>query len=130
MNIRPRVLLPVAALVLSLLAGCAGASTAIRAPETAEETVEHRLDSVENKLENAIEKAVRSSAATLSVEEAQTIALNHAGLTGEEVQRPRAEPELRDRIPHYDIEFRHGHLEYEYEIHAETGEVLSLEKDR
>ena len=49
---------------------------------------------------------------------------------GEEVQRLRAEPELHDRVPHYDIEFHHGRLEYEYEIHAETGDILSHEKDR
>ena len=92
MKLRTRILLPLAALSLSLLPGCA--------------------------------------AAPLSPEEAQTIALNHAGLTGEEVQRLRAEPELHDRVPHYDIEFRHGRLEYEYEIHAETGDILSHEKDR
>ena len=65
----------------------------------------------------------------LTVEEAQAIALEHAGFAPDQVSFLRTEPELRDRVPHYDVEFREGRWEYDYEIHAETGEVLSFEKD-
>lgn len=65
----------------------------------------------------------------LTAEEAQAIALDHAGFSPDQVSFLRAEPELRDRVPHYDVEFREGRWEYDYEIHAETGEVLSFEKD-
>ena len=65
----------------------------------------------------------------LTAEEAQAIALEHAGFTADQVSFLRTEPELYDRVPHYDVEFREGRWEYEYEIHAETGAVLSFEKD-
>ena len=32
-------------------------------------------------------------------------------------------------MPHYDVEFRTDRWEYEYEIHAQTGEILSFERD-
>ena len=67
--------------------------------------------------------------ALLTAEEAQSIALNHAGFAADQVRFLRTEPELRDRVPHYDVEFAEGRWEYEYEIHAETGAVLSFEKD-
>lgn len=65
----------------------------------------------------------------LTAEEAKAIALEHAGFTAEQVRYLHAEPELRDRVPHYDVEFQEGRWEYEYEIHAETGKILSFEKD-
>ena len=65
----------------------------------------------------------------LTAEEAQAIALAHGGFTPDQVSFLRTEPELWDHVPHYDVEFREGYWEYEYEIHAETGEILSFEKD-
>lgn len=67
--------------------------------------------------------------AKLTQEEAQSIALKHAGFTKDQVSYLRAEYDIDDRIPEYDIEFREGQWEYEYEIHAETGTILSFEKD-
>lgn len=61
--------------------------------------------------------------------EAETIALKHAGLSAEQVNWLRSEYDFDDGVSHYDVEFRVGQWEYEYEIHAETGAVLSLEKD-
>lgn len=65
----------------------------------------------------------------LTAEEAQAIALEHAGFAPDQVSFLRTEPELRDHVPHYDVEFQEGRWEYDYEIHAETGEILSFEKD-
>lgn len=65
----------------------------------------------------------------LTAGEAQAIALEDAGFTADQVTRLHTEPELRDRVPHYDVEFHEGRWDYEYEIHAETGEILSFDKD-
>ena len=65
----------------------------------------------------------------LTAEEAQAIALAHGGFSPDQVSHLRTEAELWDHVPHYDVEFREGYWEYEYEIHAETGEILSFEKD-
>lgn len=73
--------------------------------------------------------AAAAAAPALTAEEAKAIALEHALLTADQVTHLRAEYEIDRGIPHYDVEFDQGRFEYDYEIHAETGEILSFEKD-
>lgn len=61
--------------------------------------------------------------------EAREIALKHAGFTADQVERLRTEYEIDDRVPQYDVEFHVNGMEYEFEIHAETGEILSYDRD-
>ena len=65
----------------------------------------------------------------LTREEAQAIALKHAGFTADQVSGLRTSRDNDDRTPTYDVEFRVGRFEYEYEIHAETGRILDFDKD-
>lgn len=65
----------------------------------------------------------------ISAAEAKSIALSHAGLTEAQVKGLRAEYDRDDGRPEYDVEFRVGRTEYEYEIHAETGKILSWDKE-
>lgn len=65
----------------------------------------------------------------LTLEEAQSIALDHAGFTADQVTQLHTEYEIEHGIPQYDVEFRHQGWEYDYEIHADTGEILSYTKD-
>ena len=65
----------------------------------------------------------------LTREQAQKIALEHVGFTADQVTRLRTEYEIDDRIPQFDVEFHQGDWEYEFEIHAETGKILSYDKD-
>lgn len=65
----------------------------------------------------------------LTQEEALTIALAHAGLTREEVTRIQVERDRDNGVWTYEIEFRVGQMEYGYEIHTETGEILEWEKE-
>lgn len=66
---------------------------------------------------------------TITAEEAQAIALKHAGLTAGEVKGLRAEFDRDDGRPEYEVEFRHGDWEFDYTIHAETGEILKHNKE-
>lgn len=68
-------------------------------------------------------------AARLSEDEALAIALDHAGFTEAEVTGLRIRLDTDDRTPDYEIEFRQGRLEYEYEIHAETGAIKDFDRD-
>lgn len=115
-----------------LLTACSVRET-VRTLDAAEEKVEQKMDAAEDAVENAIRDAVQSTqtpaADRLTPEEAQEIALAQAGFTADQVSYLRAEFEQDDRIPHYDVSFREGQWEYEFEIHAETGEILSWEKD-
>lgn len=61
--------------------------------------------------------------------EAEAIALEHAGFTEADVTYLRSEPDLDDRVPHWDVEWRSGDWEYDYEIHKDTGEILFWHKE-
>lgn len=65
----------------------------------------------------------------LTAEQAKEIALQHAGLTAGQVSHLKAEYDVDDGVPEYDVEFRYGNWEYEYEIHAQTGKVLFWDKE-
>lgn len=66
---------------------------------------------------------------TLTKEQAQQIALDYLGFTADQVTRMHTEYEIDDGIPEYDVQFFRGDWEYEFEIHAETGKILSFDKD-
>lgn len=69
------------------------------------------------------------SIGTLTQAEAETIALEHAGFTAEEVNGLHTEYEVDNGIPLYDVKFHQNYLEYDYDIHAETDAILSFDKD-
>ena len=66
----------------------------------------------------------------ISDEKAKEIALKHAGLTIEQVSHMKAERERDDKRAVYDVEFySKDKKEYDYEIDAETGEIISHDTD-
>ncbi|MBQ7800915.1 MAG: PepSY domain-containing protein [Oscillospiraceae bacterium] len=67
--------------------------------------------------------------AYLTAQEAETIALTHSGYTAEQVTGLRSEYDVDHGVAEYEIEFRGDDWEYDYTIHAETGEVLSCEEE-
>lgn len=74
--------------------------------------------------------AASSANLVLTPEEAKQIALTHAGLTEDLVVGLHAQYEMEHGTPIYDVEFHHSAWEYGYEIHANTGEILSFSKDK
>ena len=72
-----------------------------------------------------------SAQAALSEEDAKGIALDHAGLPpGARLDRYRGRLDLEDGILVYDIEFIFEGNDYDYEIDANTGEIVSWDKER
>ena len=65
----------------------------------------------------------------ISKEEAIAIALKDAGFSRDQITGLRAEFDYDDGRPEYDVDFRQDRYEYDYEIHAETGKILSRDKD-
>lgn len=68
------------------------------------------------------------SKANISKEEAQKIALEHAGLTSNQVKFKRGKVDFDNGIKVYEIEFYYNNKEYSYEINATTGQILSYEQ--
>ena len=110
-------------LLLPLLAGCV--------------TME-RLEEVRSSAEKLIEDSVESGAmatapadgSLLTKQEAEALALDHAGLNRGQVSRMRTRYQWEEGRHLYEIEFRQGPWEYHCELDAETGEILEWEKER
>lgn len=110
-----------AVLLLPSLLGCSAAGKQLNAAKA-----ESRMDMAGNALQTA---ATPSNEGLLTKEQAQAIALEHAGFTADQVERLRTEYEIDDGIPRYEVRFRQGRWEYDYEINAETGAILSYDRD-
>lgn len=70
--------------------------------------------------------AASSSAAApayIGEEAAKDIALKDAGFTAGDVTELKCELDF-DAIPHYDVDFKQGGMEYDYDIDATTGAIL------
>lgn len=66
----------------------------------------------------------QTSASYIGVDQAKRIALSRAGLSADGVSFTKAKLERDDGVRVYEIEFRAGGTEYEFEIDAVTGAVL------
>ena len=60
---------------------------------------------------------------------AKSIALNHAGVSENEVYDMDIELDDEDGILVYEVEFKSGNMEYDYEINAATGAILKHESE-
>ena len=67
--------------------------------------------------------------AAISMDDAKTAALNHAGLTASQVAHFKAELDREGGKLVYEVEFKSGGHEYEYVIDASTGAVIKSEKE-
>lgn len=117
-------------LAVSAMTGCQAARTV----ESAGRSVERGVESVGDTLKQAVDPTTESASGNhanpaLTLEEAQNIALKHAGFAADQVTVLHTEYEIEHGVPQYDVEFHHGYWEYDYEIHADTGEILSYSKD-
>ena len=117
------------AAALLLLTGCSGMASRL---DAAEETIETKVDAMEEKVDTAVQSTVSptiEAARIITENEAQSIALKHAGFTADQVTGLRTVYEIDDRVPEYEVEFWVDRTEYDYTIHAETGEILSYDMD-
>ena len=79
-----------------------------------------------NLLRNA-EPAV--DATLLTESQVRSIVADHAKVPEEALLRFRLELDVDFGIPKYEVEFVNDGWEYDYEIHAQTGAILSWEMD-
>ncbi len=68
-------------------------------------------------------------ALAVTLDEARQAALEHAGLTAEQVTFTARHADREDGLSVFDVEFFADGAEYDYEIDAETGAVLAFDND-
>lgn len=74
-------------------------------------------------------EAANNSTGYITAQQAKEKALAHAGVKAADAKFVKAELDRDNGVPKYEIEFKSGNYEYEYDIQAETGTVLNYEKD-
>ena len=66
---------------------------------------------------------------SVTVEQAKQVALNHAGKNAQNVMMLRSQMDYDDGLAVYEIEFIADGVEYDYDISAYTGEIVSFDHD-
>ena len=97
--------------------------------ETKEAEYDYEVEAYTGEVLKSRIKEKKVSAPTgekLTKEEAKEIALKHAGV---EASRVEVELDKDNGVYKYEIEFRAGGYEYDYEVEAYTGEILKSEKE-
>lgn len=74
--------------------------------------------------------AAASNSQDIGKSKAEAAALNHAGLKKGQVKFFECKLDRENGINVYEVEFDYGGYEYEYEINAQTGKIISVEKSR
>lgn len=68
--------------------------------------------------------APQQNAAQITADEAMQIALDDAGLSEADVMGLSVELDLDDAVVHYDVDFKSGGYEYDYDIDSTTGAII------
>lgn len=105
-------------------------------------TYEYRLNAVDGSILQADRNAVMQETETETTTESQTtttkkitkakaksIALKHAGVSASKATFVKAKLDYEDGRRVYEIEFYSGNTEYDYEILASNGKIISYDKD-
>lgn len=105
-------------------------------------TYEYRLNAVDGSILQADRNAVTQEAETgtttgsqttttkkITKAKAKSIALKHAGVSASKATFVKAKLDYEDGRRVYEIEFYSGNTEYDYEILASNGKIISYDKD-
>ena len=71
------------------------------------------------------QQTTATPAADIGIEKAKEIALAHAGLSNDRVSFVKAKLDYEDGVKVYEIEFKVGNVEYEYDIRVSDGAIIS-----
>lgn len=89
-----------------------------------------KILSSDRELEDFIVTPSTGSGETITAERAKEIALSDAGVSASNAVFKKVKLDWDDGRPEYEVEFYAGSMEYEYEIDARTGKIISREIER
>ena len=92
--------------------------------------VNHTAQAMQKEMPIVKQEKTEKQVTYITIEKAKEIALDHAGVNAQNARFENAEFDKDDGIPLYELEFTANNVEYEYDIHAESGTVLKAEKEK
>ena len=105
-----------------------GKMAANETPEQ-EHTAENETPEQQDAVTQPETRTGESKSAYITVDQAKKIALDHAGLSEQEVRFTSSKFEDDKEEKEFEIEFYVGNVEYEYDIDAVTGRILDFSKE-
>ena len=116
------------------LAACGGAmddmtSNAQSMADSAKSGIESGVDKAESAVKGGSDKSMNLMAG-ITANDAKTAALRHAGLDESQVSDVDVDLDRDNGKLIYEVDFNSGNTEYDYDINAETGEVISADKSK
>ncbi|MBP3692579.1 MAG: PepSY domain-containing protein [Clostridia bacterium] len=75
------------------------------------------------------QSSIPAQSQNITVDKAKEIALQHAGVSSADAKFLKAEYDFDDGVACYDVEFKAGGYEYDYEINAQNGNIIKSEKE-
>ncbi len=110
-----------------LLAGCANAASSASGSSSAAAPVASPSGTVTPRTESTASTSTVTGG--IDEEQAKQIALEHAGLEQADVTFVHVKLDWDDGRQEYEVEFYKDNTEYDYDIDAQTGEILSFDSD-
>jgi len=75
------------------------------------------------------EESKEEAKGLIGISKAKEIALNHVGLTSDQVRFESVELDTDDGLKVYEVEFEKGNKEFEFEINALTGQIIEFDSE-
>ena len=111
------------ALVCGVSVACSSNTSANVNTNSANTNISQENTSSQNNINN------NNTNAKITSDKAKEIALNHANLSKNQVSYINAHSDYDDGIHIYEVEFHYNNREYNYDINAINGTILSYEQD-
>ena len=121
------------------LAGC-GAQPAQSTDANANKESTQQTQTTDNKSQTNAQTTTQTQTQTqaqttpaqptyIGEEAAKKAALSHAGFDESAVTNLKVELDTDDGTVHYDVDFKQGGMEYDYDINATTGEIMKSKSE-
>ena len=108
-------------LAMLLLTACGSKQNTVPTPGTGATT--------EGTMPQTTDKTQVDTSKFIGEEKAKELALKKAEIGADGVKFDHVELDYDDGVWQYEVDFRHSDIEYDIDINAENGEILSFEKE-